>query len=106
MFCHRKGAEHFYVRELAEKVNDLLLGRHADFKLEHRKIGSVLKNLGIRTHRVTRGYRVKLEESRRKRIHHIANSYRVLSITPKINHCAHCINEFSRSKQGHEQMNV
>src|SRR5207248_717498 len=98
LFSHRTGAEHFYVRELAEKVNDLLLGRHADVKLEHRKIGSVLKNLGIRTHRVTKGYRVKLDENMRKRIHSVADSYRVLSITPKTKHCVHCIDEFSRSQ--------
>src|SRR5207248_4713610 len=30
MFCHRTGTEHFFVRELAEKVNDPLAGRHAD----------------------------------------------------------------------------
>jgi hypothetical protein len=90
LFCHRKETKHFYVRELTEKVNDLLLGRHADLKLENRKIGSVLKTLGIPTQRVTRGYRVKLDEQIRKRIHCIAGSYRVLSVNPDAAHCTHC----------------
>ncbi len=41
MFCHRKGTEHFFVAEATEKVNDLLLGRHADFTLEDRKGGFI-----------------------------------------------------------------
>jgi hypothetical protein len=99
MFCHRN-AEHFLVRELAEKVNDLLRGRHADFKLEDRKVGSVLKALGIRARRVTKGYRVKLDDAMRKRIHHIASAYQVLSIQSDAVRCAQCKSEFAKNGNG------
>lgn len=92
MFCHRKDATHFFVRELAEKVNDLLLGRHADFKLEDRKVGSVLNDLGIGKRRVTKGFRVDLTSEMRTRIHRIALAYHVLSAQAGVTHCAECKN--------------
>jgi thiol-disulfide isomerase/thioredoxin len=91
MFCHRKGAEHFLVRELAEKVNDLLVGRHAGFKLGDRKVGSVLRELSIQAERRTQGYRVKLDQPMRERIHRIAAAYQSLSLRrPEEVRCADC----------------
>jgi hypothetical protein len=91
MFCHRKGAEHFLVRELAEKINDLFVGRHAGFKLEDRKVGSILRELGIQAQRRTQGYRVKLDGPMRERIHRIAAAYQSLPFQRRQNvHCAYC----------------
>jgi len=90
MFCHKEGSKHFYVRELAERVNDLLMGRHANVEFEDRKIGSVLKSLGIHANRVTRGYRVNLTPEVRQRIHAVATAYRVLSAQPSLVRCADC----------------
>jgi hypothetical protein len=89
MFCHREGAENFFVRELAEKVNDLLVGRHADFQLKDRKVGSVLRHLGVRAERVTKGYRVKLDQPTGRRIHDLAAAYEVLSVGKEAR-CAEC----------------
>ena len=90
MFCHRTSTKYFYVGELAEKVNDLSLGRHTDVKLEDRKVGSLLKNLGIHATRVTKGFRVTLTPQVRQRIHSVATAYRVLSTEPKVTRCADC----------------
>lgn len=90
MFCHRTGAEHFFVGELAEKVNDLLAGRRADCRLEDRKVGSVLRKLDIQAERATNGFRVKLDQAMRKRIHRIAAAYQSLSVQPQKLRCGHC----------------
>ena len=91
MFCHRKGAKEFLVRELAEKVNDLLVGRHAGFKLEDRKVGSLMRKLGIQAERRTQGYLVKLYPSVRERIHRIAAAYQSLPFQRRQNvRCAYC----------------
>jgi hypothetical protein len=90
MFCHTPDAKHFLVRELAEKVNDLLIGRHADFKVEDRKIGSVLKALGVIKRRVTKGFRVDLTAETRNHLHHIGNVYQVLSAQAEVKSCAEC----------------
>ncbi len=90
LFCHKDSVKHFYVGELGERVNDLLAGRHVHLKLEDRKIGSVLKNLGIHANRVTKGYRVTLTPKIRQRIHAVATAYRVLSTQPSVVRCDDC----------------
>ena len=93
MFCHKKDAKQFFVRELAERVNDLLVGRHAGFQVEDRKVGSVLNDLGIQKRRVTKGFRVDLTQETRQRIHRLAFAYRVLSVQSDMNGCAECQNK-------------
>jgi hypothetical protein len=92
MFCHKKDTAYVFVRDLAEKVNDLLVGRHADFKVEDRKVGSVLNDLGIGKRRVTRGFRVDLTSEMRKRIHRIAVAYNVFAAESAVTNCADCRN--------------
>lgn len=92
MFCHR-GDAHFFVGELGEKVNDLLAGRHAEYKFEDRKVGATLKELGIPAHRVTKGFRVELDDTARRRIHQVAAAYRVLSMQPATVRCELCENK-------------
>jgi len=90
LFCHKESTKFFYIRELAEVVNDLLKGRHADVKFEDRKIGAVLRNVGIHATRVTKGFRVNLSPEMRQRIHAVATAYRVLSAQPDVVRCADC----------------
>lgn len=99
MFCHRRDAKFFYVRELREKVNDLFLGRHENLRLEDRKVGSLLRELGLCGKRVTAGYRINLVDSVREQVHRIANSYQVVSVQDRTVRCRYCTN-------GHERMNV
>jgi len=95
MFCHKQDANQFFVRELAERVNDLLFARHAEFAVEDRKVGSVLTDLGIQRRRVTKGFRVELTAEIRKRIHRIAVAYQVLSAGKDVSGCAECKNKDS-----------
>ena len=90
LYCHKKDYEQFYVGELAERVNDLLVARHADLRVEDRKVGSVLSDLGIQKRRVTKGFRVDLTAETRQRIHRIAMGYQVLSARTDIKGCAEC----------------
>jgi hypothetical protein len=93
LFCHKRGIKRFFVRELAEKVNDLLLGRHADFSVEDRMAGSILHRLGVRKRRVTKGFCVDLTPSTRTQIHRLAVAYQVLSARGDVQRCEQCKNE-------------
>jgi hypothetical protein len=89
-FCHEPDRQEFFIRALAERTNALLKGRHAETELTDKKVGGVLRDLGIRGQRVTAGYKVLLSEAIRERIHSIARSYEVLSIQDGVVRCQHC----------------
>jgi hypothetical protein len=89
-FCHEPDRREFFIRELADRTNALLKGRHEETELTDRKVGSVLGDLGIRGQRVTAGYKVPLSDVIRERIHSIASSYQVLSLQDGIVRCCHC----------------
>jgi len=89
-FCHEPERREFFIRELAERVNALLKGRHEETECTDRKAGSLLRDLGIRTQRVTAGYKVTLINGIRERIHSIASSYQVLSLQDGVVRCRHC----------------
>lgn len=91
-FCHQENAEHVFVGELAEYVNALLKGRHEDRSLTDKKVGLLLSAVGIRAHRVVKGYRIALSDSVRQQIHRIAHAYQVLSTQDGVARCCHCSN--------------
>ncbi len=89
-FCHRPDTAHFLVGELAENVNALLKGRHEESELSAKRVGSVLRQLGIRGKRVAEGFKILLTDTIRKRIHELAYAYRVLSIADGVQRCPLC----------------
>ena len=89
-FCHRSETDHFFVGELAETVNTLLKGRHDDRVLTDKKVGLLLRALGIHGQRVVKGYRVSLTDAVREQIHRVANAYQVISTQDGIARCAYC----------------
>jgi hypothetical protein len=89
-FCHRPETDYFFVGQLAETVRTLLIGRHEDRVLGDKKVGSLLRALGIHGERVVKGYRISLTTAVRERIHSIAKAYRVMSITDGVARCAQC----------------
>lgn len=89
-FCHRSDTDHFFVGELAETVNALLTGRHDDRVLSDKKVGLLLRALGIHSERVVKGYRVSLIDAVREQIHRVAKSYRVVSTQDGIARCHLC----------------
>jgi hypothetical protein len=90
LWCHKADTEQFFVRDLAKKVNDLLEGRHEERILTNKKVGLVLRDLGIKGERVVKGYRILLTESMRDKIHGIARAYRVISTQDGVARCGHC----------------
>jgi hypothetical protein len=90
-FCHEPDRLEFFIRELSERVNALLTGRHEDTVLTDKKAGLVLRDLGIRAQRVTAGYKVPLSEACRERIHSIARSYQALSLQDGVVRCRYCL---------------
>ena len=88
-FCHQADKESFFIGELAKKANDLLTGRHEDV-LTARKIGSILRALGIHGERITKGYRILLTDAVRREIHCVANAYQVPPMQDGIARCPHC----------------
>jgi thiol-disulfide isomerase/thioredoxin len=89
-FCHSEDKRQFFVGELAAKVNDLLQGRHEARVLTDRKVGSLLRELGIHGTRVVKGYQISLSESVSKLIHEKARSYNVAPMRDGVVRCSHC----------------
>lgn len=89
-FCHRSDTDHFFVGELAEIVNTLLTGRHDDRVLSDKKVGLLLRALGIHAERVVRGFKVSLTNLVREQIHRVAKSYQVVSTQDGIVRCNYC----------------
>ncbi len=90
VFCHTANIDHFLIAELAGSVNDLLIGRHEDRTLSSKKVGTLLRTLGIDAQRMVKGYRVLLTDDVRKQIHQIASAYRVASALDGVARCQYC----------------
>jgi hypothetical protein len=89
-FCHKPDTGYFLVGELAGTINDLLQGRHEESKLSPKKVGLVLRELGIHSERVVEGYKIVLTDIVRERIHRLAVDYRVLSLQDGVRRCRFC----------------
>jgi len=97
-FCHKPDVNQFVVGDLTEIANTLLTGRHEGRVLTDKKVGLLLRALGISGERVEKGYRVSLGNQVREKIHRVAKSYQVVSTqdgTVWFNHCASGANEKS-----------
>jgi hypothetical protein len=88
--CHKRGAEHFYVAELAQTANDILRGRHEEPALSDKRVGSLLRELGIYGTRVAAGYRITLTQILRRRVHELAADYAVPTLDNANTQCDDC----------------
>ena len=98
-FCHKPDTTHFFVGELAEKVNALLTGRHEESQLSAKGVGLVLRELGVYGERVAQGFRVTLTDVVRQRLHRLAFDYRVLSVEDGLRRCRFCPGGRATSKR-------
>ena len=89
-FCHKPNTDHFFIGDLAETANDLLRGRHDDRVLTDKKVGLLLRALGIHGERVVKGYKVSLTDGVREQIHRVAEAYQVVAVQDGVARCAHC----------------
>ncbi len=98
-FCHKPDVNQFFVGDLTEIANTLLTGRHEGRVLTDKKVGLLLRALGISGERVARGYRVSLGNAVREKIHRVAKSYQVVSTQDGIVRCDYCVS------RAHEKTN-
>ncbi len=89
-FCHKPEATHFFVGELAQKVNDLLKGRHEERNLSDKKAGLVLRDLGVYGERVAAGYKIVITDAIREQIHQLAFAYQVPPAVDGGRRCRYC----------------
>ena len=89
-FCHKQETTQFFIGDLADAVNALLKGRHEDRELTPKKVGLLLRSLGIHGQRVVNGYRIELTDPVREQIHHVALAHQVPSAKDAIARCLHC----------------
>ena len=87
--CHRKNADHFFVGELAETINNLLQGRHELPTVTDKKAGMLLRELGIPSRRTAKGFKVSLTEAVRDQIHAMARAYLAASVVDGVMHCSY-----------------
>ena len=72
----RDGREHAYVREIAAEANRLLEARSETARLSPEKVGHQLKNLGLRTHRISQtGNGLTFDKATVARIQQLAAMY-------------------------------
>ena len=88
-FCHDPSKQQFLVKEVADAVNALLVGRHEDREVNSKTVGTALRGLGLFAERVTKGFRVALTNDNSERIHRLAREYSVPSIQggPRCDQC-------------------
>lgn len=89
-FCHKPRVEHFFVRELAETMTNLLMGRHEDGEVSAKRAGSILRSIGLFSERVTNGYKITLTDAVRVQIHQLAQAHQILSVQDGVSRCGHC----------------
>jgi len=89
-FCHKPEATQFLVGELAETVNNLLKGRHEEATLSDKRVGLILRELGVRGERVAAGYKVSFTDVMRERIHRLAHDFHVASLDDRVHRCRFC----------------
>jgi len=91
-FCHDEGRHSVYVGEVAVAANTIMRGRGEKVELEARAIGEKLRYLGLPTcPRDSRGYKLVLTESVRRRTHELAHDFDVPSVGDGTVRCVHCI---------------
>ena len=87
--CHRKNADHFFVAELAETINNLLQGRHELRSVTDKKAGMLLRELGIPSRRTAKGFKVSLTQAVREQIQAVARAYLAASVVDEVMHCTY-----------------
>jgi hypothetical protein len=89
-FCHDPDPAHFFVGDLAKKVNDLLKGRHEESNLSDKKAGLVLRELGVYGERGAAGYKIVVTDALREQIHQLAFAYQVPPAVDGVRRCRYC----------------
>lgn len=89
--CHEPKRHEIRVKEVAADVNALLKLRGEDVGLKERKVGKILKDLGVRGEpHNRRGVRILLNAGMKRHAHMLARDHKVESIEQVVPVCALC----------------
>ena len=89
--CHDAQKKSIFVAALTEIVNTIFKMRGEPYQLTPRRVGALLKSLGIPAERLGKAGRgLLLREQTRTAIHKLAMDYAVRSIQDKVQRCRHC----------------
>jgi hypothetical protein len=92
--CHGRERDAVRVKEIAERAQVVLKGRGEMMKLSPRKVGAVLDDLGLPRKRRSRGYRLLLTATAKRRIHSQARDHEVEPVRERTAPCALCAEFF------------
>jgi hypothetical protein len=89
--CHDPERHELRVMDVAKDVNATLKVRRENAELEARKVGEILKNLGVgREARNRQGRRILLGDQLKRNIHVLARDHQVESIEQVVPVCTLC----------------
>lgn len=89
-FCHDDERQIVYIKEVADSVEAILEGRGEKTKVEDKKIGSILRSAGFAGKRDAHGFKIRLDETVRRRAHELANSLDVATVQIGATLCPYC----------------
>ena len=90
VLCHETGHESVLIGEVTKLVNGILTGRGESLELQPRKLGHILRSLGVFTQRGAKGYGFYLSNDAKRHLHELAVAYRVPSVSIATEGCSHC----------------
>jgi hypothetical protein len=89
--CHEAGRKDLHVGEIAADVNAVYVSTSGNLGLTPRLIGSLLKSIGLLTHRLgSNGRGLLLDPQTRRTLHRLAREYEVLEPTKLFPGCNEC----------------
>jgi hypothetical protein len=89
--CHDPGRTELHVAEIAADMNAAIFSRGGVLKLSARWVGSLLKSIGLATHRIGRtGRGLTLDPATRRTIHRLAGLYNIPTDRCTFPGCAEC----------------
>jgi hypothetical protein len=77
--AHRRQGDKVYVGEVSTMVEELQKSREENGTVEPRKMGDVLRSIGIHPRRDRKGYSILLNEKLRGQIHELACEFAIVS---------------------------
>lgn len=89
-YCHQEQAKKFRVGEVARSASAILKGRGERTELEPKAIGAILRRLGLRPKRDSKGFAIRLDDKIRRHIHQLAYKFDVATSQDGAILCPYC----------------
>jgi hypothetical protein len=89
-FCHTRPDAKIYVGEVTKSVDEIQQSRGEAGALDARRIGDILRSLGIHSKRDRRGFSIVLTEKMRRQVHELARDFEVAPLEEGAAPCSLC----------------